>query len=334
MNNRITKQPLSVTLVLCSLLAVLFWFRHLFYPLAAEAPVANLMPFGGAIARWLDGMPMLEALLSLLAVYLTVISLTRLISRNIVFSARTYVYLVFFIIAGYGLCIRTGNLPAVLAAYLTARASECFSSAFRRTARMGDSFRGAFLLGLAPLFYAPAAVYLLLVPIAMPVYMRGWRETAVAFAGLLLPMFAYSYVTWAAGEPFLKLYTDVIATLGTSAPASGLFDIASPVGILRLSTAVLLAAAAVISLVAFFGAARQIRTRAYRIYLYMLMFMLLAVGTMLLPCASPGDLPLTAVPLSVVGTFFFSRFEGRFAAIFYTLTIVCAIAYNLSVIVV
>lgn len=325
----ITKQPLSVTLVLFSVLALLFWFRHLFIPMAAETAALNPMPFGGAISQWLAPYPYAEAALSLLVLYLTAISVTRLVSRNLLFPARTYVFLILMLIAGYGLFIRSGNLPAVVAAWLTAQASEYFASSFRRTARLSDSFRGALLLGCAPLFYAPATIYLLLMPVAMPIYMRGWRESIVALVGMLFPVFAFSYVTWAAGEPFLALYTDIADTLLSRGTLAPLCDVGSAEGIARVFTAAMLVVAVLLSIATFVMSARQIRTRAYRIYLYMLLFLLLSVAGLALPCASVGDLPLVAMPVAIVATFYFSRFEGRFPAIIYALTIAGAVVCNL-----
>lgn len=333
MKNGITRQPLGITIVLFTLLLLFFWGRHITGPLPAEAAVPNLTPFGSVVSSWFAGLEWLEAVVSVFVVFLTAIVVTRLVSRNLVFPARTYVFLIFFAIVGYGVFIRTGNLPAVLAGYLLARASECFASAFRRSARMIDSFRGALLLGIAPLFYAPAAMYMLLLPLAMPVYMRGGRETVVGFVGLAFPMLAYAYVMWALGEPFTGYFTDLYGQL--SAPGDGLpfIDMATPAGIARMLLMALVAAGLVMSLGTYIMNAGMIRTRAFRIYLFMIFFMLAGIGGLLLPCASAGDLPLLALPVSVVASEYFSRYTGTVASLIYISTIVVAVAYNILLIV-
>ncbi len=329
MRKGITHQPLGITIVLFTLLVLFFQGRHVLSPMAAEAAAANLTPLGSVLGGWFAGLPWIEAVVSVVLILLTAIVITRTVSRNLVFAARTYVFLIFLAVVGYGIFIRSGNLPVVLSAYLLARASECFAAAFRRTAHMYDSFRGAVMLGITPLLYAPAAVYLLLLPLAMPIYMRGWRETAVGFTGLLLPMLVCAYVMWALGNPFTEYFTGLFAQLSTPGGGLPLTEVASPAEIARTVLVALVAIGVVMSLGTYARNARMIRTRAFRIYLFMIFFMLSAVGGMALPCASVGDLPLLAVPVSVVAAEYFSRYTGATANILYISTLIAAMAYNI-----
>ena len=328
MKKGITRQPLGITIVLFSILLLFFHMRHLVSPAPEEAAVPNPAPFGKAVSSWFAGLPYLEMAAGIIIVLLTAIVITRLVSRNLVFPARTYVFLIFFAIAGYGIFIRSGNLPAVFAAYLIAKASENFASAFKRSARMTDSFKGALLLGLAPLFHAPAAVYMLLLPVAMPVYMRGWRETIVGFSGLVLPMLAYSYVMWPLGEPFGGYFNGLYESLASPGAGLPFIDIGSAAGIARILLILLLAAGVVMSLGTYILNAQMIRTRAFRIYLYMIFFMFAGIGGMFLPCASVGDLALLALPVSVVAAEYFSRYTGLASNLIYISTISTAVVYN------
>jgi hypothetical protein len=321
---------LGTTLVVFSLLIGLFWVRHLFFPAAAEAPTPNPMPAGAAIQRLLAGREWIEAALSLAFICLVVIVVTRLVSRNLVFATRTHVFLIFFALAGFGLFIRGGNLPAIAATYLVARGSEFFAVSFRRASQPGNLFGGAMLIGLAPLLYAPAAIYAVMVPLAMPIYMRNRREAVVALAGLLLPTFAWAYVWWGLGRPFGELY-GLIAQALTTRVAAPPVDLREAVDILRLASAALIAACTVLSLGSFVIEARQIRTRAYRIHVYMIFLLVVACGGMALPCASVGDLPLIALPVSVVAASWFSRHNGRFSTILYLITILCVVVCNVMV---
>jgi hypothetical protein len=297
-----------------------------------EVVAANLTPLGSAITRWLDGLPWLEAVASIVLILLTAIVITRLISRNLVFPARTYVFLIFLAIIGYGIFIRSGNFTAILSAFLLARASECFAAAFRRTANMYDSFRGALMLGLAPMFYAPATIYIILLPIATLVYMRGWRETVVGFAGLALPILTYSYIRWTSGRPFTEYFTDLYAQLTTPTIGVSFIDTTSTVGIARMVLISIVAAGVVVSLWTHIRNAGMIRTRAFRIYLYMICFMLVAIGGIMLPCASVGDMPLIALPVSVVASEYFSRYTGTIASIIYISMTLVAMSYNILLI--
>lgn len=333
MKNGITRQPLGITIVLFTLLVLFFQGRHILWPAAAEAPVANLTPLGRMIVGWFEGLPWVEAAVSVILILFTAVVITRLVSRNLVFAARTYVFLIFLAIVGYGIFIRSGNLPVVLAAYLLAKASECFASAFRRTARMADSFRGAVMLGIAPLLYVPATAYIVLLPFAMAIYMRGWRETVVGFTGLVLPTLVYAYVMWALGEPFTEYFIELFTQLMTSGGGLPFIDTSSPAGIARIALITLIAAGIVMSLGTYARNARMIRTRAFRIYLFMIFFMLTVIGGMALPCASVGDLPLVALPVSVVAAEYFSRYTGTTASVIYISTILVAVAYNILLII-
>lgn len=328
MKNTITRQPLSITIVIFTLLVLFFWGRHLFFPLAVEAAVANNTPFGGALNNWLTPYPYVEAALCLVFTYLSVLVVTRIVVRNLVFPARTHIFVVLFAVAGFGFYIVNGALPSVLAAYLLARACEYFTVSFRRSAHFGPVFGGALMLGLAPLLYAPSAVYVLLLPVALSVYMRRGREAMVALFGLLLPVTAYAYVMWAMGEPFLQPFADIYAAIVS--PAQSIFTLDfTPAGIARLATAAVLGVILLFSLATFAAHARTMRTRAYRIYLFFVFFLLISAGSMFLPSASAANLPLAALPVCVVGSQYFSQYSGKAPTIIYMLLLAASVAANL-----
>lgn len=64
-----------------------------------------------------------------------------------------------------------------------------------------------------PLVYAPALPLLLLLPLAVLLFRRTFREVVVATAGLLLPIFTACYVSWGSGAEF----TAPLVTVGQSA---------------------------------------------------------------------------------------------------------------------
>ncbi len=309
MNGNLTRQSLGGALVLFTLLSGLFWARHLLWPLPAEAAVANPLPLGRLIDGMAHGIEWVHAAVSSVFIYMTAICVTRLVSRNLVFQVRTHAFLPLLVVAGFGIFIREGNSAAVVAMYLLARGSYYFASAYRRRARVGDLFGGGLMFGLAPLFHAPSVVYMVMVIVAMPIYRRNFRETALALIGALLPALTWFYILWATdGEPMWPEMNYVLPGMD----------------IMRMVAAGLVVATVLISLVSFMHDARKIRTRAYHIHLYMLCF--LAVG--LAGWRSVGDLPMVAVPVSVVAASWFSRHEGLAPTIVYTLTLIAAISVN------
>ncbi len=309
MNLNLTRQSLGSTLVLFTLLMGLFWVRHLSASLPAEAAVANPMPLGRLIDVAARGIEWIHAAVSLIFIYMTAIRVTRLVVRNLVFQVRTHAFLPLLAVAGFGIFIRDGNSAAVVAMYLLTRGSDYFASSFRRTARAGDVFGGGLMFGLAPLFYAPAAFYLIMIPVAMPIYMRSLRETVLALVGALLPAFAWFYILWATERGFV--WPDMHYIL-------------PEVGIARLVVAGLVVALVMVSLVSFMSDASRIRTRAYRIHLYMICFLVAGLAGW----RSAGDLPLVAVPVSVVAASWFSRHDGVVPKAAYLLAILAAVAAN------
>ncbi len=320
MRSTITRQPLSTTLVWFSLLVVLFVVRHIMAPLPIEEAVANTMPLGALIDMAANHNEWIHSAISLVFIYFTAISITRLISRNLVFPARTHTFLPLLAITALGICIPTGNGAVSVAAYLLARGSEYFASAFRRTARPGDLFGGGLLFGLTSLLYAPAAIYLVLALVAMPIYMRSLRETMLTMVAALLPIFACCYVYWAMDRPFLEPCMSIRDALTA--------HIAIPdLPLTRIVAAGMVALCVIMSLAAFVADGHKIRTRAYRIHIYMLCYLVVAVAGW----RSVNDIMLVAVPMSVVASLWFARREGWVPTVVYLLTVAAAVVANLYV---
>jgi hypothetical protein len=310
MTRNLTRQSLGGTLVLFTLLMGLFWARHFMAPLPAEAAAANTMPLGQLLDRAAQGIEWVHAAISLLFIYMTAICVTRMMSRNLVFQVRTHTFLPLLAVAGFGIFIRDCNAAAVIAMYLLARGSDYFASAFRRHARPGDLFGGGLMFGLAPLLHATAVFYIVLIPLAMIVYMRNLRETVLALIGALLPASTWLYILWATGGDF-------------EWPAMH-YNTLPEMDLPRMVATGLLAATVLVSLASFMRDSHRIRTRAHRIHLYMIFFLIIGVAGW----RSVGDLPPTAVPAGVVAASWLSRHEGIIPTLFYALTITATIFAN------
>lgn len=328
MKNTIARQPLWVTIAIFTLLLGLFWMNHLTSAAAAQPAIYNPAPFGSAINSWLGAAAYIDAGLSILFIYMTALVITRIISRNLLFPARTYIFLTLYAIIGYGFFMRGNTLPVAISAYLVAKGSEYLAASFQRSTSFRESFRSGIVLGLAPLFYAPSGVYIFLLIIAMPLYMRTVREAILGLAGLILPILTYSYIMWGTGDPFLQPLATLWGTITGDGGGFPPFDLASPAGILRASAAAVAIVAIVLSLGSFVVNAPP-RTRALRVYGFFIFFLIIAVLAIFLPCASIGDLPLLAIPASVVGANFFSRHPGITATIIYILLLVSIIGANI-----
>lgn len=317
----VIRQSLSGTLVLFCLLAGLFAVRHgvaeAVPAMGAAAPLGRLMA-GVTGTGWGD---MAAALFFALW---AAVSITRLVSRNLVFAAKTHTFLPLMAIVSLGIVWQSPMSPAVAAMFLLARGSEYMAAAFRRTSRPGDLFGGGMMPGLAPLVYAPASIFLFMVPLAMMVFRRSKRESALTVVGVLLPVFIAAYWTWARGGAFLSVFTDTADFLMTRQGFEPLPPMAA------LVCGGLAAACVVVSLGSLAADSGTIRTRALRIHVYMVCFLVVAGLGFALPCASWGDLPMAAVPVGVVGASWFSRHDGWIPNVLYILIILSAIVAHVG----
>lgn len=324
MSFSVIRQSLSGTLVLFCLLLGLFAVGHWYGMNSGEsgADWTTVAPLGLLLEHATMTEPWLDTALALFFALATAISVTRLISRNLVFAVRTHTFLPLVAIVGFGLFWGREMAPAAAAMFFIARGSEYFASSFRRTSKSGDLFGGGFMLGLAPLVYAPAAIFLTMIPLAMSIYMRSWRESALAVAGVLLPSFAVAYATWALGGHFMAIFRDAAAILMTQRAL-----VRPPLPTLVAMGAVVLCT--VISLGSLAMERSTIRTRALRIHSYMVCLLVVAGVGFALTCSSWADLPLAAVPVGVVTSSWFSRHEGLVPNILYLLIILSAVVANI-----
>ncbi len=286
---KITRWSLGATLILFVLLVALFWGRHLWN-----------IEFG---EEWI------HAGVSLAAVFMAAYSASRIVLRNLVFAVRTHVFLPLMVIIGFGIIFADEGGGAAVSMFLVTRGGEYFASAFRRTARPGDLFGGGLMMGLAPLACTEAAVFLALIPIAMIVYMRNFRETLLAFTGAALPIFARWYVGWATGEGWTPHF-----------PMLELPEL----GLRQMILGGLLAAGVVVSLGSFVFDRRRIRTRAYRIHIYLFFWLIVSFAGF----RNGGDFALIAVPAGVIAASWFSRHEGVVAQVFYISMLIMAVVAN------
>lgn len=118
-----------------------------------------------------------------------------------------------YAIVACGIATGGNYLAGFAASMLLALATKNYCRAFCNGYGFDAIFRASLYLGLMPLIYAPALPLLLLLPLAVLLFRRTFREVVVATAGLLLPIFTACYVSWGSGAEF----TAPLVTVGQSA---------------------------------------------------------------------------------------------------------------------
>lgn len=336
-----TRQPLALILTQFILLLGVFWWRFSLYPLPCEvadilaaAGEGSVTGFNGGwcllpamwIGRFAASHTIAAGVISSLLVFSNAFHITRIMSRNLVFTARSYLPGIFYLLASCGIFFGAADLSSVLAATLLIRACSAFIASFVRADSFHISFRGAFVLGLTPLLHPYAALLLLLVPVAMTVFRRTVREGVVAFVGALLPSLAWAYLVWATDGEFSAPY---IAMWNGVTTGAGIIGGTSPADIARYAAAGFFAVMVLLSVFSYLASSGDMRTRAVRINTFMVWFLVIAAGAFALPGAGAGDMTVIAIPVAFILPAFFIRQKGRVSAICYALLIATITAANL-----
>lgn len=205
---------------------------------------------------------------------------------------------------------------------LLALATKNYCRAFCNGYGFDAIFRASLYLGLMPLIYAPALPLLLLLPLAVLLFRRTFREVVVATAGLLLPIFTACYVSWGSGAEF----TAPLVTVGQSAiegmPLQLFLDIPLP-ALVMAGGIVLLDLTALFFFLADIYAAG---TKPRFILFYNIGILVLALTLLCSPAATPEAFALLAVPSAILIPVFFVRIHRGMALPVYLIFLAAAFA--------
>lgn len=341
----LTRHSLGWTLLLFAGLTLLFWIRSLAAPLPEVATFSTQMPLGIWIDRFGHACPLwIKNLLIVLIVFWNGLLLTRLMSRNMLVLERTYMPFILYLLVACGLSFGRAPLAPYVAAGLLVSAFDLMIGSFRRVVVYAKSFDSALLTGLSILVYGPAALYALLLPCALLLFRKDWREWLTCLTGLFLPFLIASYVYWGLGESFGHLgerwWQEICERLAApfywqqssellSSSISALGERETLTLLITAWTPLVLVTG--IALAVFILRTQNMRTRPYKTYLYFIWILVFSLILLLTPGGSMSDLPLVAAPLAIVIPNFFTRFGGWIGNLTYLLLLGCIILYNLLI---
>jgi hypothetical protein len=136
--------------------------------------------------------------------YLTVVIISFLLLQiNAKFDfvkERTFLPVFLFIFIVYALPDLRVIQPIFIAAILYLMAVRSIFGAFEKRDAIRSSFDSSFFIGLAGIFYIPATIFIILVPISIFLLRNKikWRDIIIPFVGVILPwifLFSYYYIT-------------------------------------------------------------------------------------------------------------------------------------------
>lgn len=220
--------------------------------------------------------------------------------------------------AACGIFVSEHHLLYALTAFLFVCSVRHFCAAYRNEYTFTNCFRGAFCLGFLPLLTIQTLPLAGLLPVAVLLFKRTFRETLVALAGLLLPGGCCCYLGWALGGSLLQPVDRAVGIL-TQAPLLHLFADLSPVAMALLLwwlSAILCGA------FVFLNKPFAFSTKARAVLIFALWQ---AVGTgaaLFLPGATTGLFMLAAVPAALLTPLLFVRMRPLYADLLYVCLLV------------
>lgn len=256
-------------------------------------------------ARWIAGLLML----------FTGMSIGRLTVRYNLYAVGTCLAIPLYGAIACGLSGGGDSLTTFTASALLALATKNFCRSFCNGFGFDSIFRASLYTGLLPLVITAATPLLFLLPLAVMLFRRTLREVTVAVAGLLLPALTLCYVNWGTGGEFLAPVVESGRAFITGMPLSLL--LATPLPNLILPGAVLLLDLA--ALLFFLSDSYALSTKPRLLFIFTISVLLLAVGALCTPAASPETIALAAVPSAVLLPFMFVRIHRAIALLLYLL---------------
>lgn len=315
------------TLLLFAVLALLFAYRSAVFPYPEEIYTGSATPLEAFLIYLAGKYQLFSLIVCILLVFANGLSVSRILSRHMVLSSRSYLPMIFYLVISCGIWTGGACIPAALSSFLLLRATEYFILSFVRKTSFNNTFRGSLLIGFIPLIYPSAAVYLLAVPLAMAVFRRSGRETTTAIVASLLPLLAYAYVMWALDYGFTASLSGIWHEI--SVPSAGLpLGVESPVEIMRVVTLGITAILLLLGLWSFLMMSDTMRTRSRAIFIYFILLLIIGCCQLLIHGREVSALIMFAVPVSAIIPAFFSRFPGWVSGSAYLVYLLCVTALN------
>ena len=172
-------------------------------------------------------------------------------------------------------------------------------------------FRASLYLGLLPLVYAPATPLVLILPLAILLFRRTFREVVAAAAGLILPVLTACYVSWGAGEEFTAPVTALADAVVSGVPLWIFTALPLP----SLVMLCIIAALALTALFFFLSDIYAAGTKPRFILIFNIGILAMTLALLCTPSVTPEAFTLTAVPAALLFPVLFVRIDRRIALI-------------------
>ncbi len=321
----IIRQPLPVaTFTFLAIVVTAFvraWFTQRF---AGEIPLLSA-PLGHYTAALRTSWPLLSALASIGMLFVAGFLTGRSTVRADLYKTRCFLAMPLFGVVSCGIVLSDDFLTQSLTVLLMALASRNYYNSFHRHYCFDRMFRGSLYLGLIPLVYAPGAGLLLLIPLVILLFRRTLRESVVAIAGAVLPLFFVSFIHWAVGGEFGEPLRQIAAAALTP-ENDPLFGSNTPISLIAWGLILFLL---ICSAGSIFLDIHTLRTKPRNILFYNLYLICVVVGIHFVPGSTAITLTLPATAAATLIPVVLTKFSSPVASMLYMVLVILSLILGL-----
>ena len=316
----IARQPLVPAFVTLFALAVTAMWGGAGNGVSAGAP--ETMPLlGGALTRFQAAYPVWARLAAGFMILFTGMCTGRIAIRYNLYGVSTCLPIPLYAVVACGIFSGGNYLTAFAASMLLALAAKNYCRSYCNGYGFDAIFRASLYLGLLPLVYAPATPPVLILPLAILLFKRTFREAVVAAAGLILPLLPACYVSWGMGDEF----TAPVMTLADALVSGVPLWIFKGLPLPSLVMLCVIAALALTALLFFLSDIYAAGTKPRFILIFNTGILAMTLALLCTPSVTPEAFTLTAVPAALLFPVFFVRIDRRIALPVYLILLAASV---------
>lgn len=266
--------------------------------------------------------PVIAAIISLFLIMATAIRITRTTIVHSLFQIGSLAPMSLSAVMILGLGIHGNILSTLIVAYLASEAINriCYCMAPEPT--LHYMFTAFMALGAMPLFDSSMLAPALLAPVVVILSNKKPREIIVALIGLCLPTFAYSYISWCQGEPFIN---GIITIWQGMITPSGLAD-GNYLSLPRLIMLGTVAFLQICTTIIFFNERLSLSLTSVAIWkMLQLLVLMFSLYFIVLPSTTGASFLVLGLCISVMAPLLFNKIAGGLSMTLFYLLLAIAI---------
>ncbi|MDR3184394.1 MAG: hypothetical protein LBT49_03210 [Prevotellaceae bacterium] len=306
LNTTTQRNPLATTLV-CLTLLLLLWIPSLVFPITPEALHLNFMM---PLQQWaidslqLQGQAGIRASFAVIA--LSTCFLFAINRRHLFVAGQEQLMLPLFVLISSAVPYSQQFSGAQVATLLVLLSIYYLFNSIQMVKALSSVFLAAFFTTLAGLFYLPSAIMLLVIFIGVLISKPfEWRDWVAYLTGMLTPCFYLvlrHYLRYGNFTGFGRTVTENLPV-----PATPDFALSLPETLLFVFLGML----ALCAFLPLKASGRIIKVKSTRMRQILRCLFLFLLIPLLLFGASPGIMPLAAIPLSILAADYYDHIRRR-----------------------